>query len=60
MSLTIDRTDRIDPRETTQLEFARTPPAVVDAARALSNMFTVLFFGGAISIVVMTFTRGGN
>ena len=33
---------------------------VVDAARALSNMFTVLFFGGAISIVVMTFTRGGN
>jgi phosphosulfolactate phosphohydrolase-like enzyme len=31
---------------------------VVDAARALSNIFTLLFFGGAISIVVLSFSRG--
>jgi hypothetical protein len=32
---------------------------VMDAARALSNLFTILFFGGALGIVVMTFSRGG-
>ena len=29
----------------------------VDAIRALSNLLTIICFGGAISIVVMTFTR---
>ena len=32
---------------------------VMDVARALSNLFTVLFFGSAMGIVVMTFSRGG-
>ena len=32
---------------------------VMDAARALSNLFAVLFFGGALGIVVMSFSRGG-
>ena len=41
---------------------AETMPAVsrvMDAARALSNLFAVLFFGGAMGIVVMSFSRGG-
>ncbi len=32
---------------------------VMDVARALSNLFAVLFFGGALGIVVMSFSRGG-
>lgn len=32
---------------------------VVDAARALSNLFALLFFGGAMTIVVLSFSRGG-
>jgi len=32
---------------------------VMDAARALSNLFTILFFGSALSIVVISFSRGG-
>lgn len=30
-----------------------------DSAKALSNLFAVLFFGGAMSIVVLSFSRGG-
>jgi hypothetical protein len=43
------------------VEADRTPAIsrVVDAARALSNLFTVLFFGGAMGIVVLSFSRGG-
>ena len=29
----------------------------IDALRALSNLLTIICFGGAIGIVVMTFTR---
>ncbi|MBX3501074.1 MAG: hypothetical protein KF889_16660 [Alphaproteobacteria bacterium] len=43
------------------IEADRTPAVsrVIDAARALSNLFTILFFGGAISIVVLSFGGGG-
>lgn len=32
---------------------------VVEAARAMSTLFTLLFFSGAIGIVVLSFGRGG-
>lgn len=43
----------IDPDDTPAIS------RVVDATRALSNLFTILFFGGAMGIVVLSFTRGG-
>lgn len=49
-------------RRRTNFAFVDDPPMasrVMDAARALSNVFTVLFFGGAMGIVVLSFSRGG-
>ncbi len=46
-------------RPTIELDDTPAISRVVDAARGLSNLFTILFFGGAMGIVVLSFSRGG-
>ncbi|MGE0423700.1 MAG: hypothetical protein AB7O88_15635 [Reyranellaceae bacterium] len=44
-------------RAPTQSGATSTVSQGIDALRALSNLLTIVCFGGAIAIVVMTFTR---
>jgi hypothetical protein len=46
-------------RPTIDLDDTPAVSRVMDAARALSSLFTVLFFSGAMGIVVLSFSRGG-
>jgi len=46
-------------RPTIELDDTPAVSRVMDAARGLSNLFTILFFGGALGIVVLSFSRGG-
>ena len=46
-------------RRTLDADYTPAVTRAMDAVRALSNLFAVLLFGGALSIVVMSFSRGG-
>lgn len=47
------------PRRASSSDRASAISRSIDVGRALSNLFAILFFGGALSIVAMTFGRGG-